>query len=178
MPLHGPHHHLPALNPHIPPLYTSPLYIIPLSIYLIYMFRHFKTSFSIHHPLEPFLMNSLGATSTTLVEHTLHQRIGNYFRHPINTAARYGRKICPFGQHAILALVLFLWVRWALVKWNLASFSVVRTLSIVALVVSGVCSLLNMNAVLYIVPYIVIEVMVLMHTCTGTPGEGVMKTPH
>ena len=63
-------------------------------------------------------------------------------------------------------------------KWNLASFSVVRTLSIVALVVSGVCALLNMNAVLYIVPYIVIEVMVLMHTGTGTPGEGVMKTPH
>ena len=114
-------------------------------------------------------MNSLGATSTTVVEHTLQQRIGNYFRHPINTTARYGRKICPFGQHAILALVLFLWVRWALVKWNLASFSVVRTLSIVALVVSGVCSLLNMNAVLYIVPYLVIEVMVLVQT--RTPGE-------
>jgi len=109
-------------------------------------------------------MNTLGATSTTVVEGTLHQRIGNYFRHPINTSARYGRKICPFGQHAILALVLFLWVRWALVKWNLASFSVVRTLSIVALVVSGVCSLLNMNAVLYIIPYIVIEVMVLVRT--------------
>ena len=40
----------------------------------------------------------------------------------------------------------------------------VRTLSIVALVVSGVCSLLNMNAVLYIIPYIVIEVMVLVRT--------------
>lgn len=162
---------LPPPNP-LPPLYTSPLYIIPLSLYLLYMFRHFKTTFSIHHPLEPFLMNTLGKASANIAEATLQQRIGDYFRHPINTSARYGRKICPFGQHAIVALVLFLWVRWALVKWRLVLASAIRGWSIAALVIAGTCSLLNMNAVLYLLPYVVVEVGALVGWWGGGEADG------
>ena len=42
---------------------------VALSAYLVYMFRHFRTTFTVHHPLE--------AVSQA--------QLGDYFRHPMGS---------------------------------------------------------------------------------------------
>ena len=121
-------------------LCTRVLATLVLSVYLVWMFRHFQTAFTVHHPLEALMQ----------------RHVGDYFKHPYGNTT-YGRKICPFGQHAILVLVLFLWVRVYLEATGSASEATVRTLSGVALGITALCSLMNMNAVLYLVPYFVYE---------------------
>lgn len=107
-----------------------------LSVYLVFMFRHFRTTFTVHHPLEWYVQ----------------QRVGSYFKHPYGNTI-YGRKICPFGQHAILVLVAFLIVRLYLQVYTNTDHTLLRRLSYIALVITVICSLMNMNAVLYLLPY-------------------------
>lgn len=126
------------LTPHR--LCTRVLATLVLSVYLVWMFRHFHTTFTVHHPLEALMQ----------------RHVSNYFKHPYGNTT-YGRKICPFGRHAILVLVAFLWVRVYLEATGSASEATVRTLSGVVLVGVAVCSLMNMNAVLYLVPYFLYE---------------------
>lgn len=126
------------LTPHR--LRTRVLATLVLSVYLVWMFRHFQTTFTVHHPLEALMQ----------------RHVDDYFKHPYGNTT-YGRKICPFGRHAILVLVAFLWVRVYLEATGSASEATVRTLSGVALGVVALCSLMNMNAVLYLVPYFVYE---------------------
>lgn len=121
-------------------LYARVFVTLVLSVYLVWMFRHFRTTFTVHHPLEALMQ----------------QHVGTYFKHPYGNTA-YGRKICPFGQHVILVLVGFLWVRVYLEATGSASEATVRTLSGVALVGVALCSLMNMNAVLYLIPYFLYE---------------------
>ena len=121
-------------------LCTRVLATFVLSVYLVWMFRHFRTTFTVHHPLEALIQ----------------RHVGDYFKHPYGNTT-YGRKICPFGRHAILLLVGFLWVRVYLEATGSASEATVRTLSGVVLGVTALCSLMNMNAVLYLVPYFVYE---------------------
>ena len=109
---------------------------ILLSAYLIYMFRFFKTVYSIHHPYEFAITN----------------KIGTYFEHPIKTG-KYQSKICRFGKQAVPCLVVFLLLRYFIdipkkVSW-LVFFTVV------------LLSLLNMNAVLYLIPYFILEIIYL-----------------
>lgn len=126
------------LTPHR--LRTRVLATLVLSVYLVWMFRHFQTTFTVHHPLEALMQ----------------RHVSDYFKHPYGNTT-YGRKICPFGQHAILVLVAFLWVRVYLEATGSASEATVRTLSAVALGATALCSLMNMNAVVYLVPYFVYE---------------------
>ena len=111
-----------------------------LSAYLIWMFRHFRTTFMVHHPLEA----------------QMQRNVSDYFAHPYGVTS-YGLKICPFGQHAILALVAFLWVRVYVETTGGASAGAVKTTSRVVLAVTVLLSLMNMNAVLYLVPYFAYE---------------------
>ena len=107
-----------------------------LSVYLVFMFRHFRTTFTVHHPLEWYVQ----------------QQVGSYFKHPYGNTT-YGRKICPFGQHAILVLVAFLLVRLYLQVYTRTDPILLQKLSYIALVITTICSLMNMNAVLYLFPY-------------------------
>ena len=120
--------------------YVRILATLALSVYLVWMFRHFRTTFTVHHPLEALMQ----------------QHVSDYFKHPYGNT-NYGHKICPFGQHAILALVAFLWLRVYLEVTGSANKAMVRTLSQVVLGIVVLCSLMNMNAVLYLIPYFVYE---------------------
>jgi len=113
-----------------------------MSAYLVYMFRHFQTTFSVRHPLELAMQRRLGG--------------GDYFRHPIDENAPYGSRMCPFGRQSILVLVGFLWFRY----WSRCD----RTWSIAALGITATLSLMNMNAMLYLVPYFAYEGAVLRPT--------------
>ena len=122
-------------------LYASGWPPLLLSIYLLYMFRHFQTTFRVQHPLEP----------------AMQRRLGDVFRHPLDGSATYGSQICPFGQCAIVGLVAFLWARYCGVARSLFAPATVRAASLGVLACTAAISLLNMNAVLYLAPYFVFE---------------------
>lgn len=127
------------------PYYADPLPIALMSVYLVYAFRHFETAVSVHHPLE----------------RAMQHRLGDFFRHPLDADdAVRGLQICPFGQAAVLALVAFLWLRLAVVRgggrrW--LSAAAIRAWSLAVLGGTAALSLLNMNAVLYLLPYFAAE---------------------
>ena len=116
-----------------------------MSAYLLYIFRHFETTVTVHHPLELLAQRRLGA----------------FFRHPVGTAP-YGSRICPFGRVAVLALVGFLGVRAGALARGMLSWPVVRRCSAAVLVCTGALSLLNLNAVLYLAPYFAVEGAMLL----------------
>ena len=63
-----------------------------LTVYILYILIFFKTSFSIHHPLEVVLQN---------------RSLGNFLSHPISTG-KYESKICPFGK--LIAGIFAIWL--------------------------------------------------------------------
>lgn len=126
--------------------YLQLIITLSLSVYLVFMFRHFRTTFTVHHPLEWYVQ----------------QRVGSYFKHPYGNTT-YGRKICPFGQHAILVLVAFLLIRLYLQVYTHTDHTLLRRLTYIALIITTICSLMNMNAVLYLLPYFAHEYWWLNH---------------
>ena len=102
------------------------------AFYLFYMFRIFKTKYSIHHPFEYIYNNKLST----------------FFKHPLRTSFCES-KICPFGQQAIILLIIFLFYR---------EFSGVdKKINKIILWITIAISLLNLNALIYLLPYIIIE---------------------
>ncbi len=108
------------------------LYISILeSIYLIYMFRYFKTSINFDI-LKLYWVNK-------------------YLKHDIGN--KYGFKICPFGQDAILLLVGILLLR--------NSYTIDQTYIRYSLYTAlGLSLSMNWNAFVYIIPIYVIELYI------------------
>lgn len=109
------------------------LYSLMEGIYILYMFNFFKTTWSIHHPLEMLFQNN------------------NYLQHPISSG-EYENKICKLGN--LTGMFLFFWfiLRWKLnenarKKWN----------KIILIIIATVSLLMNINAFIYLLPIIVIE---------------------
>ena len=101
------------------------------AIYIIYIFIFFKTKYSLHHPLEAYLTG-------------YHESL----LHPIDTG-NYESKICPFGKQIIWLLFLFLIYR---------SFCTISNkYSKIVLLITFLLSILNINAMLYLFPYFIIE---------------------
>ena len=115
----------------------SILSIIEL-IYLYYMFIIFKTRFSINHPMELVLTNNLNKLGNT-----------NIFNHKISN--NYESKICPFGKKIIYVLLIYLLIRAIYPKLS-------KKINLIVLLTVLIMSLLNLNALLYIIPYIIIEI--------------------
>ena len=100
------------------------------SIYLYYMFRCFETTISFSHPLE-----------------FLRDYDSPFFKHPIETEKFPQKHICPFGQSIILLLILYL----------LARFVIGMKFNMLVLIISFILSLANFNAVVYLIPFFIIE---------------------
>lgn len=106
------------------------------AVYLLYMYNFFKTTYSIHHPFEYLLVHD-----TTIL------------KHPIYTG-EYENKICLLGSYAsIIGAMLLLYrgfgyktskkyTKWILMTWIV------------------VAALLNINALLYILPILYIEIVI------------------
>ena len=106
-----------------------------LVIYLIFIFRYFKTTVSFTHPLEFVMMN----------------KSSQYFKHSLSYG-QYESKICPFGRDAIIALAIFILFK--------LKFKVLAKISKVVLFMTFIISLLNLNAVIYLIPYFLFELFV------------------
>ena len=108
-------------------------------LYLYYMFIIFKTTFTINHPLETKMINKLNKISDKKI-----------FYHPISSS-KYESKICPFGKKVIYLLLLFL-------IYRIFNPNLPKKINLWILIITIFMSLLNLNALLYILPYIIIEI--------------------
>jgi len=112
-------------------------------IYLFYMFIIFKTKININHPYEYYLTNKLS----------------DFFKHPIENH-EYGNKICPFGKVCIILLIFFIVLRYIYINKYFKNITF-KYLNIVIIILSVLFSLLNMNAVLYIIPFVIVEILII-----------------
>ena len=110
--------------------------LVFMIFYIYYMFIIFKTKYSIHHPLE-YIYNN---------------KFGDFFKHPINSG-NYESKICPFGKKAIYILVLYLIIR--------VFYPINKKIKLIILIIIFILSLMNFNALLYLIPYFIFEIYYL-----------------
>jgi hypothetical protein len=84
---------------------------------------------------------------TSIDFNVLKSPTGKWFKHLIGD--EYGGRICPFGKVAIFALIFIFIVRHYIIipKWFIN----------MALIISFVLSLMNMNAVVYLIPIWLVE---------------------
>ena len=99
------------------------------SVYLLYMFHFFKTTFDFNWNILPNFRNGI-------------------FKH-LN-GNEYGLRICPFGRKSIFALILLLLIR--------NFYPISKKIIFAALVISFVLSLMNLNAVVYLIPVWLTEI--------------------
>jgi len=109
--------------------------MILLAIYILYMFLYFETTVTFNHPLEYYILSNLN---------------DNYFYHPISSN-KYGSKICKFGKDIIWFLVIYLIYK--------SYFKVNIQIKRLVLIISFILSLMNFNAVIYLLPYFTYELI-------------------
>ena len=108
------------------------------SIYLFYMYNFFKTTKHFHHPFEYYIQN---------------KSIGDWLKHPIDDSS-YDSKICTLGN--IVGYILPIWIIW----YSFQKYDKYKTLNIIIWIAVGIVSLLlNLNAFIYIIPCLVIEII-------------------
>jgi hypothetical protein len=99
------------------------------------MFQFFKTTICFNHPLEFYLTNNLS----------------NYFNHPIDSI-EYESKICDFGKNIIWLLISYLIYK----SYN----KVNRLINNIVIFTTFILSLLNLNALIYLIPYFLYEIII------------------
>lgn len=102
------------------------------SIYLIYMFYFFETSFD---------FNIFASSENWLFKHL----IGN----------EKGLRICPFGRIVIIPFVIILILR------NFSFIPISKYFINILLVLSFIMSLMNLNAVAYFIPVWIVELFII-----------------
>ena len=107
------------------------------SIYILYIIIFFKTKWSIHHPLESYIL----------------QDRPKWIQHPVSSG-RYENKICCLGHWTAIGLVLWIWIRRLIPKkkiWN--------TIIWITILVVGSC--MNLNFFIYLLPIAIYDMMKL-----------------
>ena len=107
------------------------------ALYILYMYNFFRTTYSVHHPLEAVLTRN-----TALL------------RHPIATGF-YESKICPLGNIVGVLVATFLTLRARYYVSHAASFGFATRVVFSALAVGTL--LTNMNAFVYLAPLLLVE---------------------
>ena len=107
------------------------------SIYIIYILNYFKTRYSFAHPLSNYSPS--------------------YFKHPIGINNIPISNICNFGHNASFYLAIFVILRSIFIN----KYS--KKISIIVLIITFLLSLLNFNAVIYLIPHFVIEIYLIKY---------------
>ena len=115
------------------------------SLYLIYMFRYFKTSINFDILKICWVRKSSKKTKRKKRVYKLKLK---YLEHDITNT--YGVKICPFGQDAILLLIVVLLLQNVI---PIRKTEIIYSLYIAL----GLSLLMNWNAFVYILPVFIIE---------------------
>jgi len=104
------------------------------------MFIFLKTKYSISHPIVFF----------SELEKDKQGDIFDYFKHSVNSNEVSENHICPFGKVAIVILSVFLLYKK---KYKCSS--------IVILLITFLLSFMNMNAMVYLIPYFIVEIYII-----------------
>lgn len=113
------------------------------AVYVVYIMNFFKTRYSLAHPFSYFE--------------------NKFLYHPIGKSDKPICNICPLGNWGSVAIAIYIILRWIIytntdnknTKTNLRLFSMF-TLTLVVLL-----SFLNFNAVVYLIPYFIVEIYVI-----------------
>ena len=108
------------------------------TIYLIYMFHFFKTHLD---------FNFLPQLSFTQKH--------DFFKH-LNDDT-YGLRICPFGRIIIFLLIGILLLRNFVIYGKIS-----KIMMIVVLVITFLLSLMNLNALVFLIPVFILEICILI----------------
>ena len=111
------------------------------AVYIIYMLNYFKTKYSLAHPLTYFE--------------------NKYLYHPIGKSDVPINNICPFGHSCSWLLAGFILIRLLLIKYSNISVTLIRNFSFGVLIITIIFSLLNFNALIYLVPHFIIETLII-----------------
>ena len=107
------------------------------AVYVVYILRYFKTKYSLAHPLIKFKTE--------------------FLRHPIGTSPEPISNICPFGHLGALIIASAIIVRLFLVTNKIVPINLIKMYSRMAVFLVFIFSLMNMNAVVYLIPFFVSE---------------------
>lgn len=121
------------------------LYISVIEVlYILYILRYFKTNVSFHYGnIQNYFIN-------------LSQYLGinkNYFKHPIYYSQEPINHICPFGHQMAIVIAIFLIMRVYLLGINKYS----KKINYIVLLLIFIGSFMNLNAVIYLIPFFVME---------------------
>ena len=105
------------------------------AIYVVYMLNYFKTKYSLAHPLLNFS--------------------SDYLKHPIGKSDVPISNICNFGHQCSWLIAVFVLFRPFFLCKN------IRNVSILVLIIVMTFSLLNFNALVYLLPYFFIEIYLI-----------------
>ena len=107
------------------------------AVYVVYMLRYFKTRYSLAHPLVNFK--------------------SEWLHHPVGVSREPIVNICPFGQQGGLLIAGLLFVRLYIAQQGKVSSKVLKMYSRMGTFLIFLFSLLNMNAVVYLIPFFISE---------------------
>lgn len=113
------------------------------AVYVIYMMNYFKTKYSLAHPFSYFE--------------------NKFLYHPIGKSDRPICNICPLGNYGGFLIAIYVIIRWVIFTNTNAKKknSGIKLFSIFALLLVFMLSLLNFNAVVYLLPYFISEVYII-----------------
>lgn len=113
------------------------LYML-LSVYIVYMFNYFKTHYNF-------------ALSISKINIT-------YLFHPVTFSKEPQNMICKFGKDSSWFLAMFFITRYFIKSNKLIAYSNIKTFSTIVLALVFTISLINFNALIYLIPYFIIEI--------------------
>lgn len=111
------------------------------SVYVIYIMNYFKTKYSLAHPFSYFE--------------------NKFLYHPIGKADKPICNICPLGNYGGFLIAIYVILRWFIFTNMKKKNKHIKLFSIFALILVFMLSLLNFNAVVYLLPYFISEVYVI-----------------
>ena len=127
--------------------YTSSKYIIPIieSIYIIYMWNFFKTTYSFHNIWETNLMSI--------------PSIPQFFKHQIKNT-EYSNKICPLGNLSAYLLAIWIILIKIITPRHLSKKSqqYLKTATKIIFIITAILAfIMNLNAFIYLMPVFIYE---------------------
>ena len=111
------------------------------AVYVIYMMNYFKTKYSLAHPFSYFE--------------------NKFLYHPIGKSDKPICNICPLGNYGGFLIAIYVILRWVIFTNMKKKNSGIKLFSIFALLLVFMLSLLNFNAVVYLLPYFITEVYII-----------------
>ena len=104
------------------------------------MFNLFKTSKYLHHPFEQLFTNH------------------PFLQHPISDS-KYNNKICYFGKFC--SYLLFIWL---IIRFKIKKEKIRKKINYIIWIIVGIIAfIMNMNAFIYLLPILIIELFLIKY---------------